>query len=56
MALLWLWLWLAAATPIQPLALEPPYAIGADLKRQKKKKSIIIYAPLEEELEMSVME
>ena len=25
-----------ATAPIQPLAWEPPYAMGADLKRQKK--------------------
>ena len=37
--LLWLWWRLAAtATIIQPLALEPPYAVDATLKRQKKKK------------------
>ena len=37
---MWLWLWhrLAAVTPIQLLAWEPPYATGAALKRQKKKK------------------
>ena len=35
---LWLWLWLAATAPIRPLAWEPPYATGAALKRQKKKK------------------
>ena len=35
---LWLWLWLAAAAPIQPLAWEPPYALGAALKSKKKKK------------------
>ena len=36
----WLWLWcrLAAAAPIQALAWEPPYAAGAALKRQKKRK------------------
>ena len=28
LALLWLWLWLAAATPIQSLASELPYAMG----------------------------
>jgi len=27
-----------ATAPIQPLAWEPPYASGMDLKRQKKKK------------------
>ena len=33
--LAWLWLWhrLAAADPIQPLALEAPYAMGAALKK-----------------------
>ena len=33
LALLWLWLWLAATTPIRPLAWEPPFAMGAALKR-----------------------
>ena len=37
LALLWLWHRRAAAAPIQPLAWEPPYAVGAALKRQKKK-------------------
>ena len=29
---------MAATAPIQPLAREPPYATGVDLKRQKTKK------------------
>ena len=33
--LAWLCRRLAAAAPIQPLAWEPPYATGVDLKRQK---------------------
>ena len=37
-ALLWLWHRLAAIAPIQPLAWEPPYAVGETLKRQKKDK------------------
>ena len=37
-ALLWLWCRPAAAAPIQPLAWELPYVVGAGLKRQKKKK------------------
>ena len=36
--LLWLWCRLAAIAPIQPLAWEPPYAVGVALKRPKKKK------------------
>ena len=38
--LLWLWLWrrLAATTLIQPLAWEPPYAVGMAPKRQKDQK------------------
>ena len=39
--LLWLWCRPAATALIQPLAWEPPYAIGAakeKAKRQKKKK------------------
>ena len=35
---LWLWLWPAAVAPIQPLAWERPYAIGAALKKKEKKK------------------
>ena len=37
LALLWLWYRLAASAPIQPLAWEPPYAMGTALKRQKTK-------------------
>ena len=36
--LLWLWYRLAAVAPIQPLAWEPPYAMGTALKRQKQKQ------------------
>ena len=38
--LAWLWLWCgpAATAPIQPLAWEHPYAVGAALKGQKDKK------------------
>ena len=36
-ALLWLWCRPAATTPIRSLAWEPPYAVGAALKRQKIK-------------------
>ena len=36
-ALLWLWCWPAAAAPVQPLAWEPPYAVGVALKSKKKK-------------------
>ena len=38
LTLLWLWLWLAAMALIQPLAWEPPYDMGAALKKKKKKK------------------
>ena len=37
LALLWLWHKLAATALIGPLAQEPPYAVGAALKGQKKK-------------------
>ena len=37
-ALLWLWCRPAAAAPIEPLAWEFPYAVGAALKRPKKKE------------------
>ena len=33
-----LWHRPVATAPIQPLAWEPPYAVGAALKRQKDKK------------------
>ena len=38
--LAWLWLWcrLAAVAQIQPLAWEPPFAVGEALKRQKDKQ------------------
>ena len=36
-ALLWLWCRVAATVPIQPLAWELPYVMGAALKRKKKK-------------------
>ena len=36
-ALLWLWCRMAATAPIQPLAWEPPYAMGVALKSKKKK-------------------
>ena len=35
LVLLWLWCRLAAAAPFQPLAWEPPYAVGVTLKKQK---------------------
>ena len=35
--LLWLWCRPVAIALIQPLAWEPPYAVGATLKRQTKK-------------------
>ena len=38
LVLLWLWHRPAATALIGPLALEPPYAMGTGLKRQKKKK------------------
>ena len=38
-ALLWLWYRPAALALIRSLAWEPPYAMGAALKRQKAKKN-----------------
>ena len=38
LALLWPWRMSAALALFRPLAWEPPYAMGAALKRQKKKK------------------
>ena len=40
-ALLWLWCRPAARALIQPLAWEPPYAMGVTLKRQKKVQNYI---------------
>ena len=37
--LLWLWHWPVAMLLIRPLAWEPPYAVGAAQKRQKKKSA-----------------
>ena len=41
LAWLWLWLWRrpAAVAPIRPLAWEPPYAVGAALKKKTKNKT-----------------
>ena len=38
LVLLWLWCRPAATAPIQPLAWEPLYVSGMDLKRQKTNK------------------
>ena len=38
LALLWLWCRPVATAPIRPLAWEPPYAVGAALKRTKDNK------------------
>ena len=40
-ALLWLWRRPAATAQIGSLAWEPPYAAGAALKDQKKKKNLV---------------
>ena len=40
--LLWLWRRLAAAAPIQPLAWEPPYAVGAAQEMAKRQKNLKI--------------
>ena len=36
---LWLWRRLGTTAPIQPPAWEPPYAVGAALKKQTKKQN-----------------
>ena len=43
--LLRLWYRPAAVAPVQSLAWEPPYAVGAALKRPKKKKKKVYFAP-----------
>ena len=42
LALLWLWPRSAATAPIGPLAWEPPYTVGAALKRTKKTKKKLL--------------
>ena len=37
-SLLWLWCRLATLDPIQPLAWEFPYAMGAALRKKKKER------------------
>ena len=37
-ALLWLWHRPAATAPIRPLGWEPPFAVGAALKRTKQQQ------------------
>jgi len=39
-ALLWLWCRLVATAPIQPLAWEPPYAVGAAQEMVKRFKKM----------------
>ena len=46
LVLLWLWCRLAAVAPIQPLAWEPPYAVGVALKKKKKKFRTSWHEPL----------
>ena len=48
LALLWLWHRPAAVAPIGPLAWEPPYAMGAALKRKKEtnKKNLWVQVPI----------
>ena len=46
LALLWLWHRPVATALTRLLALEPPYAAGVTLKRQKKKNSIFDYVTL----------
>ena len=46
LALLWLWCRPAATALIQPLAREPPYAVSAALKRQKKIKKIRMFVSI----------
>ena len=45
--LLWLWHRLAATALIRPLAWEPPYAMSADPRKdkKKKKKDLAIFPP-----------
>ena len=38
LALLWLWCKPVATAPIEPLAWEPPYAVGAALEKAQRQK------------------
>ena len=42
LALLWLWCRLAAVSPIQPLAWEPPWAMCAAVAQEKKKAKALL--------------
>ena len=53
--LLWLWRRPAAAAPIRHLTWELPYATGADLKREKKKKKNPIVAGITLEVGGSIL-
>ena len=55
-ALLWLWCRLAAIALIRPLALEFSYAVGAALKRQKKKKGGDYISTLYESYESKILQ
>ena len=46
LALPWLWCRLTAPGPAGPLAWDSPYAMGAALKRPKKKKKIPTFATI----------
>ena len=41
--LLWLWCRPAAIAPIEPLAWEPPYAVGIALKRERERERERMY-------------
>ena len=41
--LLWLWRRPAATPLIQPLAWQPPYAVGAALKKKKKNRAELFH-------------
>ena len=49
-ALLWLWCRPAVTALILPLVWEPPYAIGAALKRQKDEKIFFILRHMKERM------
>ena len=46
LALPWLWLWPATAAPVQPLALELPYATGAAIKKKYPVQETYINQPI----------
>ena len=52
LVLLWLWRRPVATAPIQPLAWEPPYAVGMALEKTKKKEVRLFQSGPDVELQL----